>query len=211
MYLTKTKYKHPQANLTENRNKTIKQILSKIVADNPNQWPKYLQIALFSYNNTVNKSTGFSPGYLFYGRKMRNAHDVHFGTTTTHYFRNEAHYANSLYWELRQVYKVVSENLQSQQERCKRYYDKKAHRTHYSEGDCVAIYLPLLTKERPNNEFKTRLRVLFQIERVISDQNYLVVELAIGKKKVIHHDLMRLIPHSLVQKIAKKYHIQSMI
>ena len=33
---------HPQANLTENRNKTIKQILSKIVADNPNQWPKYL-------------------------------------------------------------------------------------------------------------------------------------------------------------------------
>ena len=46
---------------------------------------------------------------------------------------------------------------------------------------------------------------MFQIERVISDQNYLVVELATGKKKVIHHDLMRLIPHSLAQNIAKKY------
>ena len=52
---------HPQANLTENRNKTIKQILSKLVMEFPNKWLQFLQTALFSYNNTVNKSTGFSP------------------------------------------------------------------------------------------------------------------------------------------------------
>ena len=98
---------HPQANLTENRNKTVKQILSKLVTDNPDQWPKYLQTALFNYNNTVNKSTGFSPGYLFYGRYLRNAHDVYFRKTTTQYFRDESHYACTLYWGLRRVYGVV--------------------------------------------------------------------------------------------------------
>ena len=162
---------HPQANLTENRNKTVKQILSKLVTDNPDQWPKYLQTALFSYNNTVNKSTGFSPGYLFYGRNLRKAH-VYFGTTTQ-YFRDEIHYAYTLYWELRRVYGVVQlqESLQAQQERGKRYYDKRSRRTHYREGDCVAVYMPLPASQLNNNKFKTRLRVLFQIIKVTSDQN----------------------------------------
>ena len=64
--------------------------------------------------------------------------------------------------------------------------------------------MPLPVSERANNKFKSRLRVLYQIEQVISDQNYLLEELATGRKKVVHHDLMRYIPKALAQKIADK-------
>ena len=64
--------------------------------------------------------------------------------------------------------------------------------------------MPLPVSERANNKFKTRLRVLYQIIQVISDQNYLLEELATGQKKVVHHDLMRYIPEVLAQKIADR-------
>ena len=198
---------HPQTNLTENRNKTVKQIISKLVQECPEKWPKYLQMALFSYNNTVNKSTGYSPGYLFYGRHMRNAHDICFGTTTTKFFRNQAHYANELYWQMREVNCIVRNTLQAQQERCKRYYDRKVNSTNYKKGDFVAVSMPLPHAEKADQKFKTRLRVLFQISQVISDHNYLLKELTTGKEKVVHHDRMRYITPALAAKIAERLKI----
>ena len=164
-------------------------------------------MALFSYNNTVNKSTGYSPGYLFYGRHMRNAHDICFGTTTTKFFRNQAHYANELYWQMREVNCIVRNTLQAQQERCKRYYDRKVNSTNYKKGDFVAVSMPLPHAEKADQKFKTRLRVLFQISQVISDHNYLLKELTTGKEKVVHHDRMRYITPALAEKIAERLKI----
>ena len=198
---------HPQSNLTERSNKTIKAVLSKLVHDCPEKWPQYLPIALFSYNNTVNKSTSFSPGYLFFGRQLRNAHDIYFGTTSSKFFRDQSHYACDLYSQFREVYGLVTESLQKQQLRAKKVYDKKANRTQYSIGDHVAIFFPLPVSERANNKFKTRLRVLFRIDKVISDHNLLVTNLQTGKQKVVHHDLLRFIEPTLAQKLIKKLKI----
>ncbi len=195
---------HPQSNLTERSNKSIKAVISKLTHECPNKWPQYLPVALFSYNNTINKSTGFSPGYLFFGRQMRNAHDIYFGTTSTKFFRDQSHYACNLYWELREVYGLVTEALQRQQLSAKKLYDKKACRTEYKIGDYVALFMPLPASERANNKFKTRLRVLFRIVKVISDHNFLIENLETKKLKVVHHDLLRLLEHDLATKISRK-------
>ena len=167
--------------------------ITKLVMEFPNKWLQFLQTALFSYNNTVNKSTGFSPGYLFYGRTLRNAHDIYFGTSSTKFFRDQSHYACSLYWELREIYSLVRSRLGEQQQRCKRYYDRRSNKPDHKIGDYVVIYMPLPVSERANNKFKSRLLVLYQIIQVISDQNHLLEELASGRRKVVHHDLMRYI------------------
>ena len=80
----------------------------------------------------------------------------------------------------------------------------KYTKTDYKIGDYVAIYMPLPVSERANNKFKSRLRVLYQIIQVISDQNYLLEELATGRRKVVHHNLMRYIPGTLAQRIADR-------
>ena len=65
--------------------------------------------------------------------------------------------------------------------------------------------MPLPASQLNNNKFKTRLRVLFQIIKVISDQNYLVEDLSTTKKKVVHHGLLRYIQPALVEKMVNKY------
>ena len=192
---------HPQANLVERANKSIKAILSKIVHEAPNDWPKQLQLSLFCYNATIHKATGFEPSYLFLGRKVRAPNDIFFGTTSSEFFRGSGHYAHTMYWKMRQVYGIVSNTLNRQQRMLKKIYDKATYITLYKVGDFVALYMPLPPTQRANNKFKSNLQVLYQVKKVISDHNYLVERLQTKKRKVVHHDLMRYIPEELASKL----------
>ena len=176
---------HPQANLVERANKSIKAILSKIEHDSPNDWPKQLQLSLFCYNATVHKSTGFEPSFLFLGRKVRAPNDMFFGTTSSEFFRNSGHYAHDMYWKMRKIYGIVSTSLNKQQRILKKTYDKSAHITKYKEGDFVALHMPLPPSQRPNNKFKSNLQTLYKIVKVISDHNYLAERLQTKKRKVV--------------------------
>ena len=60
---------HPQTNgLVERFNRTLKQMLSKLVNKNGRNWDKMLGGVLFAYRSTPHQSTGMSPFYLLYGR-----------------------------------------------------------------------------------------------------------------------------------------------
>lgn len=63
---------HPQANgLVERNNRTIQNLLLKVLGDNHSKWPVALGGVVFAYNTSKQKSTGFSPFYLMYGRHPR--------------------------------------------------------------------------------------------------------------------------------------------
>ena len=60
---------HPRTNgLVERFNRTLKQMLSKLVNKNGRNWDKMLGGVLFAYRSTPHQSTGMSPFYLLYGR-----------------------------------------------------------------------------------------------------------------------------------------------
>jgi hypothetical protein len=197
----------PSTNLVERINKTAKAILAKLVHRHPDKWDSYLPLALFCYNNTVHSATGFAPNYLFFGRQVKAPNDLFFGTTSTEFYRDQGHYAHDLYWKMRDVYGLVQSSLKKQQEQAKRLYDKSARLTKYKERDHVALVLPLPPSEQPNNKFKSRFRVLYQIEKVISDHNYLVKHLQSNKDRVVHHDLMRLVPPKLASKLKEELNL----
>ena len=63
---------HPQSNgASERTNKTVNQCIRFHVKRNQSGWVKALPLIQFQIMNTVNKSTGFSPFQLRYGRSAR--------------------------------------------------------------------------------------------------------------------------------------------
>jgi hypothetical protein len=77
MLLTGVKHKysslyHPQSNgASERTNKTVNQCIRFHVERNQTGWAKSLPLIRFQIMNSVNKSTGFSPFQLRFGRTAR--------------------------------------------------------------------------------------------------------------------------------------------
>ena len=55
----------------ERMNRTLKNILSKLVNDQQDDWDIWLPQALLSYRSTLHSSTGYSPHLLMFGRETR--------------------------------------------------------------------------------------------------------------------------------------------
>ena len=63
---------HPQSNgLTERNNRTIQTGMLRVLQDNQDEWVKVLPGVLFAYRTSVQKSTGYTPFYLMYGRQAK--------------------------------------------------------------------------------------------------------------------------------------------
>ena len=63
---------HPQSNgKVERVNRTIKEMLAKLVNNCPSTWERQLGPCLMAYNNAVNTTTGHTPFFLLYGRRAR--------------------------------------------------------------------------------------------------------------------------------------------
>ena len=77
---SKTTPYHPMGDgQTERLNRTIISMLKTLGAEEKKDWAKHLQKLSFAYKATVNKSTGFSPHYLMFGRSLRLPIDGVFG------------------------------------------------------------------------------------------------------------------------------------
>ena len=70
--MTRTTPYHPQSDvMVERMNRTLKDILSKLVNDQQNDWNIWIPQALLAYRSKVHISTGFSPHCLMLGRVAR--------------------------------------------------------------------------------------------------------------------------------------------
>ena len=63
---------HPQCNgACERLNGTLKKMLKRLSAEQPTQWPKFINPLLYAYREVEHSGTGYSPFYLMYGRQVR--------------------------------------------------------------------------------------------------------------------------------------------
>ena len=63
---------HPQTNgKVERFNRSIKEMINRLVNNRPSDWERQLNSALLAHRNVVSDVTGYSPFFLLYGRSSR--------------------------------------------------------------------------------------------------------------------------------------------
>ncbi|XP_063820175.1 uncharacterized protein LOC135062022 [Pseudophryne corroboree] len=73
---------HPQGNgACERFNRTLLQMLRVLERAEKQRWPEHVQELVWTYNNRVHHTTGFSPFFLLFGRPGREAHDLQLSGT----------------------------------------------------------------------------------------------------------------------------------
>ena len=194
-----TAYK-PQGNgKVERMIRSLVTVLKKLVYDNPTNWAKKLACAVFAVNSSINSSTGFTPNLLFLGRECRSPQDLVFSTTNTEFYRNQAHLASDLNYQMKETFDLVRVNMQVSQNMQKNQYDKKAHfHTNYKIGDKVLVWKPINQSIVDYRKFREAFSGPWEIVKVLSPWNYSVKHETTAKEEAVHFNKMRLIPSAVI-------------
>nr|KYP75814.1 Retrotransposable element Tf2 [Cajanus cajan] len=126
---------HPQTDgQTEVANKVLQQYLRCFVHHKPSLWGKFLSWAEWSFNTSVNASTGFSPFEVLYGRKPPLMPPILPEDTSNAAVQSELATRAAI------LHKLES-NLKKAQETMKKWADKSRRELHFAVGDWVYIRL----------------------------------------------------------------------
>lgn len=154
--------------LTERMNLIFKKTISHYIENDPNKWSDYVRYATFSYNTTVNKSTGYSPFYLMYGREANLPSD---------YMYIHKDQDPDIVKEIRNIQKVrkeIPQILQKAQETQKKYFDATKRDLQLQIGDEVLVQNPPDFKG-DYNKFNNIYRGPYFITDKINDTTYMVL------------------------------------
>ncbi|KAK3735749.1 hypothetical protein QZH41_000624 [Actinostola sp. cb2023] len=136
---------HPAGNgQVERFNRILKNLLKVRVTENTDTWDENIGACLMAYRSSVNKSTGYTPFHLMFGRETRLPLDIMLGEEITEEESSYGKFATDLKEKLTEAYRQTSKNLQMAQLRQKEYYNKNATNKYYKSGDQVFLYTPQL-------------------------------------------------------------------
>ena len=131
---------HPQTDgLVERFNRTLKNMLCKLVEKKGKNWDTLLGPVLFAYRTTPHDSTGESPFFLMYGRDARLPTALDFYMPPSGCPTVETDYARELYKELKVARELASKNIKKAQSSQKTQYDNKSKNCTIVVGDLVML------------------------------------------------------------------------
>ena len=181
----KTTPYHPQANgLVERFNGTLKAMLKKLSADEPDAWDRYLPYLLFAYREVPQASTGFSPFELLYGRQVRGPLDVlkEAWTNESPKEGNVIQYVLEMREHISQMTEMAQDKLAQVQRNQKRWYDKTARAKSFNPGEKVLVLLP-----SASNKLQAEWQGPFKVLRRTSPVDYEGDTGSSRKQKKVYH------------------------
>ena len=124
---------HPQSNgRTERFNRTLKEMLQKLVNNASEKWESQLNTALLAYRTSVSTTTGYTPFYLLYGRRSRMP------LTKTLRVANEDTFGNRLD-ELARALQVARVATEESRKFNRRRLEQRANARDVRVGDTVVV------------------------------------------------------------------------
>ena len=175
---------HQAANgLVERWNQTMKNMLKRMIHDEPDSWDRLLPYVLFAYREVPEVSTGFSPFELVYGWPVRGPLSVvKEAWVDKEDSGNLIDYVVQTRSRLMTSVEMAQENLLDSQAKMKAWYDQKVREQSFEVGEEVLLLLPT-----SNKSLEAKWQGPYRVVRKVSDLNY---ELDVGrarKKLCIYH------------------------
>lgn len=172
----------PSTNLVERQHRTLNQYLRAFTSSEPEEWPRYLKYATFTYNNTPNSVTKYSPHELIYGYPIEIPTKFKTKQGPSYTYGN---LLNELNHGLRYKHSVAEKRLIESKEKNKIYYDKNSNPLKLKVND-------LVMKENKNKTHKYDNVWIgpYRVEKVLSPVTVIIRK---GRKsEKIHIDQLKL-------------------
>ena len=104
---------HPQTNMTERVNRTLKAIMAIFAQSRPKSWDKEIQKVAFALRTSINETTGETPAFMMFGRDPKLPLDLMVGEPVSNppprtiKIAGIDEYKENLIHNLRYAYKIV--------------------------------------------------------------------------------------------------------
>ncbi len=141
---------HPQTNLTERVNRTLKTMIASYVQDRHRHWDRWLAEFRFAINSAWQESTGFTPAEVMMGRKLKGPLERVIAKTPDP--DSPVYPVLERYKELIQT---VQRNVERAQEKQRHYYNLRRRQALFQVGDLVWVRTHPLS--RANEGFMAKL------------------------------------------------------
>jgi hypothetical protein len=140
---------HPQMDgQTEVLNKILGDLLRILVTEHHSQWDNILPQAEFSYNDSINRSTGQSPFQIVYGTQPRGVSELR--DSKQDKIRSDS--AEDFSKAMKEIHSQVKERLQNSSQEYKRRADQHKRKLQFEVGDLILVHM---RKERfPKGTYK---------------------------------------------------------
>ncbi|XP_073670965.1 uncharacterized protein [Paramisgurnus dabryanus] len=170
---------HPQTNMTERVNRTLKNMISVYVDDNHSKWDQFLPELRFAMNSAIQETIGVSPAELQLGRKLKGPMDkILHGTNLT---PDDSCY--DVVTHLKHLQAQARESIRRSQHRQLRNYNKKRQDVTFKNKD--RVWLRNFPLSSAQNKFSAKLapkwRGPYRVLKQLGPLNYRITLEATGE------------------------------
>ena len=191
--------KHPQTiGKLERTHASLKTNLKMASGEYRRQWHKYLPLAVLNYNTTYHSSIGCEPSKVFHGRIPYNVLDHKLGNNPNKNFLPNTEFAEEVQQRTQILIDQTKKNIMQSYLKYKDYYDRKAKAAPLKEKDYCFVLQPKADSQASKIPFKEyRWIGPFVIQKVLSNDNYIVRRLNTNKTQILHRiRLKKFVPNA---------------
>jgi hypothetical protein len=179
---------HQQSDgLAERTIRTLTDIISHFVQQNPTTWDEALPYALLAYRSSFHEGLKETPHFMMFGRDIQLPFHRLFQKDRV-YYNTAEDYKQELIQRLQEAFSTAREKLRHTAEKQEEYRSRTAKPRHFQLGDLVFWADPA----RPTgNKFSPRNKGPYRVIKVLSEVNYELRHIYTGEKRIVHVERLK--------------------
>ena len=193
---TRTSPGNPKCNgQTERFNKTLVRMIRAYLKDQQTDWDLNLGCLAAAYRATPHESTGLTPNLVMLGREVWLPAEIIYGSRTAQLGEEVSSYGayvDKLKERLQTSQELARKHLKAAAERQKNNYDAKQALNSYKEGDLVWCLQDYWKDRDVCIKLQMPYDGPFLVVKKMNDLNYQIQFNARGRRKIMHHDKLKL-------------------
>uniref|UniRef100_A0A3B3Q2E9 Integrase catalytic domain-containing protein n=1 Tax=Paramormyrops kingsleyae TaxID=1676925 RepID=A0A3B3Q2E9_9TELE len=180
---------HPQTNMTERVNRTLKTAIRAFVGGMHRSWDRFIPHLSFALRTAPHASTGDTPAFLLYGRDLHTPLDLLLTRDAGPAPHSMQDYREGLVAALKVAYARVWDCLAESHAVQKKQYDRRRQHVTFKINDLVKV------RDHPRSDglsgFAAKLAPVFKgpfrVSQRLSDVNYRLTSLQDGRDIGVFH------------------------